>query len=162
MSPVRLFLLAAVGTVLMWTAAAAGPYDLVVSTEGEEVIERVRLAPRSTIILEYTNSLYMAPTEEHFIVRRGGFALREVWSTSDAVLASHSLPAPYARRGAFFVSSVEAFVPRIVTRIGPVGQQTLRVGDREVPLFRAGTGAQVIVALRRPSPPELLLRMLNR
>jgi hypothetical protein len=152
---------AAVGLALLWTAAA-GRYEVVVRAETGALLGRIPVSAGSPVVLEYTNSLYLAPTQEHFAVHSAGFALREVWSTSDAVLAASSLPAPYVRRGAFFVSSVHAFVPRIVTRVGPVGQQRLRVGGRDVPLYAAGTGAGVVVALRRSPPPETFLRLLGR
>jgi hypothetical protein len=141
-------LLAAVGIVFLWTVTAASDLHLVIKSEREETLWSLRAPLGSRVILEYVNSLYLAPTQEHFTVTRRGFALEEVWSTSDAVLAHSSLPAPYRRHGAFFVSSVAAFVPSIVTRIGPTGQQTLRVGNQEVPLFMAGTGARVTISLR--------------
>lgn len=156
-----LVLLAAVTLVLAWTAAASR-YRLVVTSEDGSTLWTVPVSRGSPVILEYTNSLYLAPTQEHFTVTPRGFALREVWSTSDAVLASNSLPAPYARRGTFFVSSVEALVPHIVTRIGPTGQQTLRVGEQEVPLYQAGTAARVTIILRRDFPPASFRSLLER
>lgn len=142
-------LLAAVALLLIWTVTAAGAYELVVIAEDGETLWTRPVREGSPVVLQYTNSLYLAPTHEHFTVRPGGFALREVWSTSDGVLAYNSLPAPYLRRGKFFISSVRAFVPAIVTRIGPIGRQTLRIGDEELPLYQAGTGARVTIALRR-------------
>lgn len=142
-------LLAAVGVVLIWAATAAGAYEVAVIAEDGSTLWTRPVREGSPVILQYTNSLYLAPTEEHFIVRRGGFALREVWSTSDAVLSYNSLPAPYQRRGHYFVSSVAVFVPAIVTRIGPVGRQTLRIGDEELPIYQAGTAVRVTIKLRR-------------
>lgn len=151
--------LAAVAAVLIGTATAAGNLQLVVTAEDGATLWRVPVSPGEEVLLSYTNSLYLAPTEEHFVIRDGGFALREVRSTSDAVLASHSLPTPYTRQGAFFTSSVAAFVPAIVTRIGPVGQQSLTVGGQILPLFEVGTGVGVSVTVRRTS---LLTRLLDR
>lgn len=145
-------LVAAVVLLIIGTAAAARTYDLVVIAEGGQTLWTRSIRNGSPVILEYTNSLYLAPTQEHFTVRPGGFALKEVWSTSDAVLAYNSLPAPYHRRGKFFVSSVGAFVPEIVTRIGPIGRQTLHVADEELPLYEAGPGTRVTIALRRTFP----------
>lgn len=149
MSSSRLVLLAAVALLFLWTAAAAGAYQLVVIAEDGNTLWTRPIGEGSPVILQYTNSLYLAPTQEHFTVRPGGFALREVWSTSDGVLAYNNLPAPYRRQGRFFVSSVGAFVPAIVTRIGPIGQQTLHVGNEELPLYKAGVGIRVTIALRR-------------
>jgi hypothetical protein len=145
-------LLAAVALLPIWAATAGGGYQLVVVAEDGATLWTRPVSEGSPIILQYTNSLYLAPTQEHFTVRPGGFALKEVWSTSDGVLAYNSLPAPYHRRGKFFVSSVGAFVPAIVTRIGPIGQQTLRIGGEELPLYTAGTGTRVTIALRSTFP----------
>lgn len=161
MNRLRAVLLAAVGLVLFWTVTAASHAQIVVVSERGETLWTLPASRGSRVILEYVNSLYLAPTQEHFTVTRRGFALEEVWSTSDGVLASSSLPAPYARRGAFFVSSVAAFVPSIVTRIGPTGQQTLRVGHQVVPLFMAGTGARVTISLRSGFPPASLRHFLR-
>lgn len=154
-------LLAAVALVLIWTATAAGRYRLVVTSEEGNTLWTAAVSNGSAVILEYTNSLYLAQTQEHFIVTPRGFALREIWSTSDAVLASNSLPGPYARQGSFFVSPVKAFVPHIVTRIGPTGRQTLLVGDQEVPLYQAGTGVRVTIMLRRDFPPASFRSLLE-
>lgn len=148
--------------VLVWTVTAASHLQLVVKSESGQILWTLPAPRGSRVILEYVNSLYLAPTQEHFVVTRRGFALEEVWSTSDGVLAHNSLPTPYMRRGAFFVSSVAAFVPSIVTRIGPTGQQTLRVGNQEVPLFMAGTGARVTITLRSEFPSALLRHVLRR
>ncbi len=154
-------LLAAVGFVLAWTATAASRSQLVVESENGDTLWTLPVSRGSRVILEYVNSLYLASTQEHFTVTRRGFALVEVWSTSSGVLESNSLPTPYARRGTFFVSSVAAFVPRIVTRIGPIGQQKLRVDNQEVPLFTAGTGARVTITLRSGFPPASLRHWLR-
>lgn len=142
-------LLAAVALSLPWPAAAASGLELVVTAEDGATMWTRPIREGAAVVLQYTNSLYLAPTHERFAVRPRGFALTEVWSTSDGVLASSSLPAPYDRRGTFFVSSVDVFVPAIVTRIGPIGRQTLRLEDEELPIYTAGTGVRVTVALRR-------------
>lgn len=158
----RTVLLAAAGLVLIWTVSAASHFQLVVISESGETLWTLPASRGSKVILEYVNSLYLAPTQEHFTVTPRGFALEEVWSTSDGVLASNSLPAPYTRRGAFFVSSVAAFVPSIVTRIGPIGQQTLRVENQEVPLYMAGTGSRVTITLMSGFLPSSLRHFLGR
>lgn len=157
----RLILLAAVGLVFIGTAAA-GHHQLVVTAEDGTTLWALPVSPGERVVLSYINSLYLAPTEEHFVIKDGGFALREVQSTSDAVLAYNMLPTPYNRQGQFLASSVSAFVPTIVTRIGPIGQQSLTVGDRTLPLFAAGTGARVSITLRRASLPALFLAWLRR
>lgn len=158
----RLILLAAVGLVLVGTATAASHPQLVITAEDGTILWALPVSPGERVVLSYTNSLYLAPTEEHFVIIDGGFALRKVRSTSDAVLAYNSLPAPYTKEGRFFASSVSAFVPAIITRIGPVGQQSLTVGERTLPLFTAGTGVQVSIALQQSSLPAVLLGWLRR
>jgi len=153
--------LAAVGLVLAGSTLAAGSYQLVVSAEDGRTLWTLPVTPGTPVILRYVNSLYLAPTEEVFVVSPAGFALQQVRSTSDAVLAYNSLPVPYTRQGAFFTSSVQAFVPNIITRIGPVGRQSLSVGDREVLLFTAGTGVRVTVSVRRGLLPAWLRELFR-
>lgn len=148
----NLFLLAAVGVVLIWAATAAGAFEVAVIAEDGSTLWTRSVREGSPVVLQYTNSLYLAPTEEHFVVGRGGFTLKEVWSTSDGVLAYNNLPAPYRRRGHYFVSSVSTSVPAIVTRIGPVGRQTIRIGTEELPIYQAGTAVRVTITLRRDFP----------
>jgi len=158
----KIVLLAAVGLAFVGTATAAGSYELVVTAEDGATLWRLPVSPGMPVVLKYVNSLYLAPTEEHFVVDPPGFRLRQVWSTSDAVLAYNSLPTPYTRQGWYFASSVQTFAPRIVTRIGPVGRQSLTVGDRDVPLFAAGTGARVTLSVKRAFLPSSLRRLLGR
>lgn len=115
--------------------------------------------PGTQIALAYVNSLYNAPTEDRFIVTTTGFELTEVRSTSDAVLDSNGLPAPYGRDGLYFVSRIRRPIPFFTTRIGPVGRQRLVVGNSDVPLYTVGTGNAVTVVLRRE---PLLMRIARR
>lgn len=115
--------------------------------------------PGTQIALAYVNSLYNAPTEDRFIVTTTGFELTEVRSTSDAVLDSNGLPAPYGRDGLYFVSRIRRPIPFFTIRIGPVGRQRLVVGNSDVPLYTVGTGNAVTVVLRRE---PLLMRIARR
>lgn len=101
------------------------------------------------VVLAYVNSLYSAPTEEWFTVTDRGFELREVRSTSEAVLDHNQLPTPYRRDGPFFVAAIRRTIPRLVTRIGATGRQRLRVGDTDLPLYSAGTGSALTIQVRR-------------
>jgi len=105
----------------------------------------------TTVTLEYTNSVYGAPTEERFTLTPGGFALTAVRSTSEAVLAYNGLSAPYRREGTFLVAAASGRLREIVLRVGRTGRPRLRVGSRELPLFTAGEGMRLTIAIA-PSP----------
>lgn len=111
---------------------------------------RVPVEPRSQIKLEYTHSLYNAPTAERFEPAARGLRLVEVSSTSEAVLEHLRLSPPYERRDGWIVARPDGSIhPRLTLRIGQTGQQKLRVDGRELPLYQAGTGEAVEIALQR-------------
>src|SRR2546422_10541418 len=109
------------------------------------------LSTTTTVTLEYTNSVYGAATEEWFTLTPDGFALADVRSTSEAVLAYNGLSAPYRRDGAFLVGAASAHLRGIVLRGGRTGRPRLRVGTTDLPLDQAGQGTRlVITGLPRP------------
>ncbi|MDR5682586.1 MAG: hypothetical protein QN163_00970 [Armatimonadota bacterium] len=111
---------------------------------------RVPVGPRSQVRLEYTYSLYGAPTAERFEVAAGGLRLVEVSSTEEAVLEHLGLPPPYHRRGDELVGRSDGAVhTRLTVRIGPTGRQRLWVDGHDLPLYRVGTGEAVEIVLRR-------------
>ena len=105
----------------------------------------------TTVTLAYTNSIYGALTEERFAVTPDGFALADVRSTSEAVLAYNGLSAPYRRDGAFLVAAASAHLREIVLRVGQTGQPRLRVGTTDLPLYQAGEGTRLVITVA-PSP----------
>jgi len=144
------FLLVAVAAGLL-----AGPvppaHELRVMDEAGRIRWSVPVLSTTTVTLEYTNSVYGAATEEWFILTQDGFALTAVRSTSEAVLAYNGLSAPYRREGAFLVAAASARLREIVLRVGHTGRPRLRVGSSELPLFTAGEGARLTIAVA-PSP----------
>jgi hypothetical protein len=124
---------------------------------------RVPVEPHSQIQLEYTHSLYDAPTTERFELTAGGLRLAEVSSTKEAVLEHLWLPPPYSRRGDRLVARPDSAVhARLTVRIGQVGRQRLRVDGRELPLYRVGTGEAVEIAVRRVPRAVLWLGVDSR
>ncbi|MDQ7843099.1 MAG: hypothetical protein QN141_02010 [Armatimonadota bacterium] len=101
------------------------------------------------VVLAYTNSIYLAPTEERLVVTARGFALVAVRSTSEAVLDYNGLRAPYAREGAYYAAQASARLPELILRVGATGRQRLIVHGRAVPLFQAGAGTQLRVTVAR-------------
>jgi hypothetical protein len=111
---------------------------------------RVPVEPWSQIQLEYTHSLYNAPTAERFEPAARGLRLVEVSSTKEAVLEHLRLSPPYEPRGDRLVARADDRIhPRLTLRIGQAGQQRLLVDGRELPLYRVGTGEAVEMALLR-------------
>ena len=143
------FLLVAVTAGLL---ASPAPPALRVMDEAGRIRWSVPvLSTTTTVTLEYTNSVYGAATEEWFTLTPDGFALTAVRSTSEAVLAYNGLSAPYRREGAFLVAAASARLREIVLRVGHTGRPRLRVGSSELPLFTAGEGARLTIAVA-PSP----------
>jgi len=131
-------------------AAAAAPADeLVVIREDGRRMWTLPVRPGDEVVLVYTNSIYGARTEERLVLTRGGFALREVRSTSEAVLAYNGLQAPYGRRGGLYTAAASARLDALVLRVGHTGRPRLVVHGRELPLYQAGEGVQVRVELHR-------------
>lgn len=142
--------LAAAAAVIL-AAAAIPSYHLTVSGEDGQRLWTVGVAPGTPITLAYENSIYRAPTEELFTATAGGFALRGVRSTSEAVLAYNGLEAPYARDGMWYAAAASRTLPSVVIRIGRTGRQHLIIAGRVVPLYEAGEGARVRVEVEHAS-----------
>ena len=134
---------------LLTAPALGSSYVLTVTGDDGRRWWSLPVAPGDAVVLAYTNSIYLAPTEERFILRPEGFVLTDVASTSEAVLAYNGLAAPYSRRGAFYSAPVSARMPALVLRIGHTGRQRLLVDGRVLPLFAAGEGARLRVAVER-------------
>lgn len=140
-------------TVLEVTARASG-----------RLLWRVPVEDGATVDLEYTNSIFNAPTTERFEISDRSFLLVEVSSTQEAVLQYLALDPPYQSRNGRLVSKRQGpTVGELTVRIGQTGQQRLTAGGREIPLYRVGTGEAVRLAISRmrrvhvllgkPSPP---------
>jgi hypothetical protein len=136
-------------------AAAAATFLLlpvpvlrVTEADTGRLLWRVVVANGSQVDLDYTNSLFDAPTTERFIVTGGLLRLAEISSTKQAVLEYLVLEPPYEERGGRFVSRRRGpLFADLTIRIGQTGQQRLVAGGREIPLYEVGTGGAVRVAV---------------
>ena len=128
---------------------------LVVSDETGAVRWRVLVAEGTPVVLQYTNSIYLAPTWERFVVRGSRLYLLDVSSTREAVLEYNRLAPPYRREGPRVTAPVSGLVLDLLPlRIGERGRPVLQVGRTVLPLYEAGVGAGLRVAIRRE--PRLL------
>lgn len=128
---------------------------LVVWDETGAVRWRVLVAEGTPVVLQYTNSIYLAPTWERFVVRGGRLYLLDVSSTREAVLEYNRLAPPYRREGPRVTAPVSGLVLDLLPlRIGERGRPVLQVGRTVLPLYEAGVGAGLRVAIRRE--PRLL------
>lgn len=102
------------------------------------------------VVLEYTNSIYGAPTWEHLIVRGGAFHLNKVSSTREAVLEYHRLAPPYRVENGRLTKKVSApALQALKLRVGETGRPVLHVGSQIFPLYTAGVGASLTAMLDR-------------
>lgn len=123
--------------------------------ESGEVLWRTVVWNGARVDLNYTNSLFDAPTTERFVVTGGLFRLEEISTTKQAVFEYLVLEPPYETRGDRLVSKRRGpMFDELTIRIGQAGQQRLVVGGRELPLYRVGTGEAVRV--RIVQTPRLL------
>ena len=146
---------ALIGTGLVVAGLAWPSGILVVSDETGAVRWRVQVAEGTPVVLQYTNSIYLAPTWERFVVRGGRLYLLDVSSTREAVLEYHRFAGPYHREGPRVTAPVSGLVLDLLPlRIGERGRPLLQVGRTVLPLYEAGVGAGLRVAIRRE--PRLL------
>ncbi|HET6946721.1 MAG TPA: hypothetical protein VFJ45_02815 [bacterium] len=134
---------------LLAASAEGSSYVLTVTGEDGRRLWSLPVRSGDEVVLAYTNSIYLAPTEERLILSPTGFTLTVVRSTSEAVLAYNGLEASAARVGAFYTARAVAHLPVLVLRIGRTGRQRLIVGGQELPLYEAGEGAQLRVSVVR-------------
>lgn len=128
---------------------------LVVSDETGAVRWRVQVAEGTPVVLQYTNSIHLAPTWEQFVVRGGRLCLLDVSSTREAVLEYYRFAGPYRREGPRVIAPVSGLVLDLLPlRIGERGRPVLQVGRTVLPLYEAGVGTGLRVAIRRE--PRLL------
>jgi hypothetical protein len=138
------------------------PVLTVASPETGAVLWRVPVAAGERVDLNYTNSLYNAPTTERFVVTGGLLRLTEVSSTRQAVLEYLALDPPYEHRNGRLVSKRPGpLFPELTIRIGQTGRQRLAVGGRELPLYQAGTGEALLVRVARAPRLLVLIRRLR-
>src|SRR5574341_725477 len=111
---------------LLAVASGSSAYQLVVTREDGHVMWRVPVRLGDRVVLAYTNSIYLAPTEEILEITAGGFLVTEVRSTSEAVLAYNALPPPYRRAGGYVTAAAHTVLPAsLPLRIGQTGRQRL-------------------------------------
>lgn len=135
---------AAVGALVL---APAPVYDVTVTDDDGLPLWTQPVRSGTVVTLAYVNSIYLAPTEELFVLTPEGFTLTAVRSTSEAVLAYNGLSAPYRRDGAFIVSPAAGRFRTIVLRVGRTGRPHLRVGHQDLPLYTAGEGTRLTIAV---------------
>ncbi|MGH7754566.1 MAG: hypothetical protein ACREN5_17305 [Gemmatimonadales bacterium] len=137
-----------VATGLFWPSTA-----LIVADERGVALWRLTVAEGSVVMLQYTNSLYLAPVYERFTVRAGRLALIEVGSTSEAVLEYNRHPGPYRGSGAWLIASISGVTLDVLAlRVGERGRPTLEVDGAALPLYQAGTGTGLRISVRREAP----------
>ena len=122
---------------------------MTVTGEDGQRLWSLPVRPGDEVVLAYTNSIYLAATEERLILTRTGFTLTDVRSTSEAVVPYNGLDPPFSRRGACYSARASAHLAELVLRIGRFGQQRLIVGGQELPLYEAGEGTQLRVSVVR-------------
>ncbi len=132
-------------------AGLVWPSGMIVVTDATGAARwRAPTAEGATVTLQYTNSIYLAPTWERFIVRQSRLQLLDVSSASEAVLEYNRLAPPYRVEGGRVVASVSGVVlDEFTLRIGARGRPTLQVGARTLPLYEAGEGEELHIAVRR-------------
>lgn len=140
--------LAVLGVAGLLAVAAVPPtYHMIVAADDGQVVWRLPVRSGTQVTLAYVNSIYNAPTEERFTLTADGFTLTSVRSTREAVLAYNALPGPYGRDGAFYTAAGGGQFPMLSLRIGQTGQQRLIVDGTILPLYTAGIGARLRLAV---------------
>jgi hypothetical protein len=113
---------------------------------------RVAVGNGSQVDLDYTNARYNAPTTQRYVVTDGLLRLAEISSTSREVLVFLVLEPPYEQRDGRLVSRRHGpSFADLTVRIGQTEQQRLVVDGRELPLYRAGAGEGLRIAMSRMS-----------
>ncbi len=157
----RVVLLAAAAATAAAAAYLLVPVPIIRIAHGGtgKVLWRVAVYDGAQVDLNYTNSLFDAPTTERFVVTGGLLRLTEISSTREAVLEYLVLEPPYEQRGDRVVSRRRGpFLSELTIRIGQTGQQRLVAGGRELPLYEVGTGEAVRITVSRVPRLALLVR----
>jgi hypothetical protein len=148
----RLFLvvLAVAALLTFWAAVTVDRGASVVVRDADgRTVSRYPLPDSGEFGIEYVHSYYEVPASEHFSANpRGGFELVEISSPSEAVLDYYRLEGHKVADGEW-----TRLVPKETRRfeelplVGTeIGQRTLVVSDRRVPLF-VESGAPVHLTL---------------
>jgi len=126
--------------------------------ETGRLLWRVPIASGERVDLNYTNSLFDAPTTERYVIDGSHLHLEMISSTKEAVLEYLSLDPPFEQHGDRFVARLSG--PRfaeLTIRIGQTGRQRLDIEGLDVPLYQVGTGDAVRLQIARPRRAEILL-----
>lgn len=141
-------LLALIGAVVVAAGLAWPSTALTVADESGTVLWRVDVAEGTPVVLRYTNSIFVAPVWERFEVRGGRLHLREVASTSEGALEYNRHEPPYRREGTRLIASVQGLaLDALPLRVGERGRPTLEVGGVAIPLYEAGVGTGLRIAV---------------
>ncbi len=139
------------GLLIVWAALAVDRGASVVVRDADgRTVSRSSLPNSGDFWIEYVHSYYEAPAAEHFSADpQGGFELIEISSSSEAVLDYYGLEGQKLADGErthLVPKETRRFeeLPLVGTEIG---QRTLVVSDRRVPLF-VESGAPVHLTLR--------------
>ncbi|MGQ0548226.1 MAG: hypothetical protein ACT4PY_00945 [Armatimonadota bacterium] len=111
---------------------------------------RVPVRDRLRVDLDYTNSLFYAPSTDRFVVDGLRLRLVEISSTREAVLLHAGLGGPFEKRADRFVAKRPGPVlAELTIRIGQTGRQRLVVGGHRIPIWRVGVGEAVRLRVAR-------------
>jgi len=147
-----------VGAALLAAGLAWPGWALLVADEAGIVRWRVPVSEGTPVVLQYTNSLYLAPTWEQFVIRNGRLEMVSMSSTREAVLEYNRLAPPYRREGPRVTAPVSGISLTVLPlRVGERGRPVLTVDGATVPLYQAGVGAGLRISVRRES--RLLARL---
>jgi len=150
--------LSIIGAALLAAGLAWPAQALRIADETGQVRWRVPVTEGTPVVLQYTHSLYLAPTWEQFVIRHGRLELVSLSSTREAVLEYNRLAPPYRRAGPRVTAPVSGIALAVLPlRVGERGRPVLRVGGVTVPLYEAGAGTGLRISVHRTS--RLLTRL---
>jgi hypothetical protein len=86
--------------------------------------------------LSFTNSIYLAPTQEKFEASRSGIALREIQTTSWGVVEYYSIKGTVREEeGTIRIQDIHFHTPKLKIMIGYIGKQKLIWDGQTYDLF---------------------------
>ncbi|MDR7416069.1 MAG: DUF1850 domain-containing protein [Armatimonadota bacterium] len=142
--------------VILIAALWPVPALLVQDLDGPEVMGIFPVGPGQTLHLRYRHSLYGGRVWEHFRIGREGLVLVAVEAEREAALEYYGLPRRIRyRTGGGIVEGLKLPVGELVVRATSLGERTLVVGGRAIPLAAGREGHRI--RLRVVSLPAVRL-----